>query len=75
MAWIFWIELFNSGGAKEYKQKAACILQQNYPRLRGVIPWMVHPSTPIFEVINPPCNAIFKSQSTFSTKSKENKHS
>ena len=33
------------------------------------------PSTPIFEVINAPCDAIFKSQSTFSTKSKENKHS
>ena len=43
MASIFWIELFNSGGAKEYKQKAACILQQNYSSLRGVIPWMVHP--------------------------------
>ena len=33
------------------------------------------PSTPIFEAIHPPCNAIFKSQSTFSTISKENKHS
>ena len=33
------------------------------------------PSTPVFEVIHPPCNAIFKLQSTCSTKSKENKHS
>ena len=33
------------------------------------------PSTPIFEVFHPHCNAIFKLQSTFSTISKENKHS
>ena len=50
-----------SGGSKEYKQKAACITQQYYPCLWGVIPWMYTPSTPIFEVIHPPCIAIFVS--------------
>ena len=61
MALIFWIDLFNSGGAKEYKQKAACILQQIIQVSGVLFHGQYTPSTPIFEVIYPPCDAIFKS--------------
>ena len=38
MALTFWIEPMNSGGAKEYKQKAPYIFANIIHVLRGVLP-------------------------------------